>query len=207
MSEVKIAPAENILDSLRNVSSALESIGTRQVWALKEILTWSWHALALLFYLRVYPERSMFDDWFQDYFHEWGTEIDVDADSRREEREHLGILPILDLLSEQDLPSLKLDFYAGWRDRVARCRELRARIQQLTRGCVNSDERDVLLFLLASHNRLQRAPVEIRLPAARILAGFPVLLNTIRLLWDPDWPAAQEIDRSLQICRDSVAQG
>ena len=75
----------------------------------------------MLAYLKMSPGRESFDAWIRDYLQEGTPDLDIERDSRWEERERLSFLELIDLMSDEGLPSLKPEFYQGWQDRTSRC--------------------------------------------------------------------------------------
>lgn len=199
-----INPTANILDSFGRIAWELEVADIENPVSLKGPVAWGFHAVSLLFYIRLEPHKGSFDQWVQDYFHGWAADIDIRKDSRLEHREHLGLLEIIDLLSQVDTESLRMEFYQGWTDKVARCRELRAKVQGLLGAVVSESERVDLLFLLALHNRLTHMPAQTVVETRAAFLKFESLLNLLEKLVDPEWDNAEGMQQALKRCKTSL---
>jgi hypothetical protein len=200
-----INPTANALDSLGRIAWELEAADRENPLAVKGPVAWGFHAASLFFYIRLQPHKGSFDQWVQDYFHGWTAAIDVRKDSRLEHREHLGLLEIIDLLSEVEAESLRLEFYQGWTDKMARCRELRDKVQKLLGTVVSESERMDLLFLLALHNRLTHMPSQTAVETQTAFLKFESLLNLLEKLVDPEWLEAEAMLQALKRCRISLS--
>ena len=199
-----ITPVQNAQDSLDRVARELEAAIATDPLALKGALAWGWHAVGLLVYLQLQPQKHLFDAWVQDYLHEGEPELQVERDARWEERERLSFMELLDLLSAVDLPILKPKFYQGWQDRTSRCHTLRRRVAQVVGGSLQAEARDQLLELLAAYHRLIRLPARVALDAAPIRAAFPALLDLAELLLDRADPEAAGVADALDRCRAAL---
>lgn len=197
----RVSPIENALDSLSRVARDLEALRAGDALALKGVLAWGWHAVAVLAYARLLPKRDTFDRWVQDYFHAGEPALHVERDARWEERNHISPLELLDLLSAPDLPSLKPEFYHGWQDRASRCQELRRKVAAAIGGSIGPGEREPLLLLLAAYNRLLRLPAETALDTEAIWRALPSLLGLLELLVDRAWPEAGRLTEAIRACR------
>jgi len=202
-----LTPTQNALDSLRRMAHELEHGGEGKKTALgyKGALAWGWHVCGLLAYMRLKPARETFDAWMQDYLHEGTPALDVERDARWEERERLSILELLDLLSEENLPSLKPEFYQGWQDRASRCLWLRQQVKSLTGGSIDAAKRDRLLYLLAVYHRLIRLPAGVALATQPIIEAFPALFDLLEMLIDDTSPDAPALHNELNRCRQAPA--
>jgi hypothetical protein len=200
-----INPTANVLDSFGRIAWELEAADRENPISLKGPVAWGFHAVSLLFYIRLEPNKGSFDQWVQDYFHGWTADIDVRNDSRLEHREHLGLLEIIDLLSEVEAESLRVEFYQGWTDKVARCRELRAKVHGLLNAVVRESERMDLLFLLALHNRLTHMPAQTVVETQTAFLKFESLLNLLEKLVDPEWDKAEGMQHTLERCKTSLS--
>ena len=201
-----VTPLQNALDSLERVAGDLEAAGGDQPLVLKGILTWSWHAVGLLAYLRLQTQRHLFDAWLQDYLNEGEPQLQIDRDARWEERERLSYLELLDLLSEEQLPILKPEFYQGWQDRTSRCHGLRRQMVEIVGGGIGDDQRQQLLLLLAAYHRLIRLPASVELEAEQVCQAFPALLELVDLLLDADAPGTDALQTALDRCRKALEQ-
>lgn len=181
--DARITPLQNAVDSLNRMVADLEA-DAADALHLKGALAWGWHAVGLLAYLRLLPERESFDAWVQDYLHSAEPGLAVEVDAHWEERQRFSFLELLDLLSDQELTILKPGFYQGWQDRTSRCRDLRARLSDLLGGSVGDEARRQLLLLLAAYHRLIRLPAEVTLDTGAIGQAFPALLDLVELLID-----------------------
>lgn len=201
-----VTPVQNALDSLRRVARELEEAEAGDALTLKGALTWGWHAVGLLTYLRLQPGRETFDAWVQDYLHEGEPALRVERDARWEERERLSFLEMLDLLSASDLPSLKPEFYQGWQDRTSRCQGLRRQVAHLMGNSIKAEGRDRLLLLLAAYHRLIRLPAGVSLETAPVREAFPALLDLTDMLIDRSGPEAEALTEALHQCRAALKQ-
>lgn len=202
--DTTITSLHNACDSLERTARALEADTADDPLALKETLVWGWHAIGLLAYLRLQPQRRLFDAWLQDYLNEGEPQLDIDRDARWEERERLSHLELLDLLSEEQLPILKPEFYQGWQDRTSRCHGLRRQTAQLVDGSIDASQRQQLLLLLAAYHRLIRLPAGVDLDPAQIRQAFPALLDLAALLLDENNPDAASAQTALERCRTAL---
>lgn len=194
-------PMRNALDSLDRVAGDLEEA---ESLGLKGALAWGWHAIGLLAYLRLQPQRQLFDAWLQDYLDEGTPELDVERDARWEERERLSFLELIDLLSAESLPILKPEFYQGWQDRTSRCHGLRRQMAQVVGGSIGEDQRRRLLALLAAYHRLIRLPAGVELETTAIRAAYPALLELAELLLDRRVAEAEAAQVKLDRCRAAL---
>lgn len=197
-----VTPLSNALDSLERVAGDLEAAGPLQ---LKGALAWGWHAVGLLAYVRLQPQRELFDAWVQDYLHQGEPALQVERDARWEERERLSFLELLDLLSAEALSILKPEFYQGWQDRTSRCQGLRRQMAQIVGGSVSEGQRQQLLVLLAAYHRLIRMPAGVVLDTAAIHRAFPALVDLAALLVDRSTPEAAGLLEALERCRKALA--
>jgi len=201
--EINISPGASALDSLRRVSRELADLKKGNEYALKGALCWGWHAVKLLAWLRLSPERESFDPWLQDYLHEGEQALETDRDARWQEREQLGLLELLDLLSLPELPILRPEFYQGWQDRTTRCQSLRRQMNELIGGGLTEEPREQLLLLLAAYHRLVRLPAQTILDTEEVVAAFPALFNMINMLVT-GMPVDQEaLAEALSKCRET----
>jgi hypothetical protein len=205
VTEKIISPIENVLDSIQCIEEELQGKELEDPFLLKRILTCGWHAINLCFYVRLQPEQETFDAWVQDYFHSWDREIEVGRDARLEDREHLGLLQVLDLLSEGDLDSLKPDFYHGWTDKLTRCKELRSKVQATTQFSISAMEREDLLYLLAVHHRLSFTPTDTVINVVVAAKKLEILFRTLEALVDSTWEESARMKEILLKCCQAVA--
>ena len=196
-----VTPMQNALDSVDRVARELEAAGAADALALKGALAWGWHAVGLLAYVRLQPQKELFDAWVQDYLHESEPELETDRDAQWQERERLSFLELLDLLSAVDLPILKPDFYQGWQDRTSRCHGLRRRVARVVGGSIEAAPRGNLLVLLAVYHRLVRLPAGVALDAAPLREALPALLDLAELLVDRSDADAEALLIALGRCR------
>jgi hypothetical protein len=202
--EISISTGENALDSLRRMADALRETGSGHPLALKGALVWGWHAVELLLWLRLAPERDAFDPWFQDYLHEGEPALSVDRDARWQEKARLSLLESLDLLSEPDLPILRPEFYQGWQDRTIRCQALRRQVNELlSGGGITGAQREDLLLLLAAYHRLVRLPAETVCDPDAILEAMPSLLDLVDMLADSRNAQYEDCLAALEDCRQA----
>jgi hypothetical protein len=205
MMNAAVTPLQNACDSLERIARGLEKARADDPLALKGALCWGWHAIGLLAYLRLQPQRRLFDAWLQDYLHPGEPQLDIERDARWEERERLSFLELLDLLSEEQLPILKPEFYQGWQDRTSRCHGLRRQMADIVGGSVGAEQRQRLLTLLAAYHRLIRLPAGVELDAEATLRGFSALLDLASLLLDGADPDAVAARAALDRCRTALA--
>jgi hypothetical protein len=196
-----VTPLGNALDSLERMAGDLGGEGPLR---LKGALAWGWHAVGLLAYVRLQPQRDLFDAWVQDYLHQGEPALQVERDARWEERERLSFLELLDLLSAEALSILKPEFYQGWQDRTSRCQGLRRQMAQVVGGSVDEGQRSQLLVLLAAYHRLIRLPAGVELDEAQIRRAFPALLDLAALLVDRGAPEAAGLLGVLERCRRAL---
>jgi hypothetical protein len=196
-----VEPLQNALDSLRRVARELEAFQAGDALALKGVLAWGWHAVAVLAYARLLPKRESFDRWVQEFFQAGVPQLQVERDAHWEEGNHINLLEWLDLLSAPELPSLKPEFYHGWQDRASRCQDLRRQVALAIGGAVGAEQRSQLLLLLAAYNRLLRLPAQTALDTARVQRALPAWLQLLELLVDRAWPQAAQLNDAITACR------
>jgi hypothetical protein len=199
-----VTSADNALDSLERLAAELEEGGSGRPLGLKGILAWGWHAVALLSYMRMQPQRDRFDAWIWDYLAEGSPELDFERDAHWEERQRLSLLEILDVFSEVEMPLLKPEFYQGWTDRTVRCQTLRRQIVEIIGSGIGSEQRDELLKLLAAYHRLLRFPAAVEIDVDRVMAGLPDLLDFIEVLIDVSGPRGNECLETLGRCKEAI---
>lgn len=199
------SPAENALDSMSRIARELKEKGAADVSALKGALVWGWQVVDILTYLRLLPDRANFDPWMQDYLHLGEPSLNVERDALWDERRHLSLIEILDILSERDLPILKPEFYQGWQDRTSRCQDLRSHVASLIGAGINSEQREHLLYLLAVYNRLFHLPVGVSLETNVIRGKYPALLDLIGLLIHNDIAVAASLRQIVAKCRNLLS--
>jgi len=204
--EFKITPEENAADSLNRMAHELEHRRNEpdNPFRFKGAMSWGWHTVGLLAYLRLRPAREKFDAWVQDYLAEGSPHLDIDRDARWEERQRLSFLELLDIMSEESLPSLKPEFYQGWQDRMSRCRWLRAQVQQILGKALDEKHRERLLALLAVYHRLIRLPAGVTIDAGLIKENLPALLDLIEMLIDKTAPGTSKLIPALARCRKAL---
>lgn len=194
---------DNALDSVRRTARAAAEVSARDPLSSKGVLSWGWHAVAMLAYTVLQPARERFDAWFWDYLEAGETELETERDARWEERQRLSLLELLDVLSEEDAVILKPEFYQGWQDRRVRCRTLRRQATEVVGGAIGDEERDGLLFLLAAYHRLLRMPAAVDLDPAAVQQALPRLVELMELLAraaaDPD-PLLEAVEE----CREAL---
>jgi len=196
-----VSPIENVIDSLTRITSNLNNRENAEVPAYKGALAWGWHAVRLLFNLRVLPHRNEFDQWVRDFFREGSEEISLKRDLKQGDSSQLGLLQILDFLSESSLDSLNLEFYQGWRDKATRCREIRNKTFGIIVDSINEPVRDQLLYLLAVHNRFSNVPSPIPMDFDSTSRNFPALVDLLSMLWDETWDETRDARRLLEECK------
>ncbi len=197
-----ITPAANAADSLERLAAALTEVRAGDLLAVKAALHWGWHAIGILAVRRLLPHRDQFDEWLQDYLREDDTALDVERDARS----RIGYLEWLDLLSAENLPSLRPEFYHGWSDHAARCQELRRAVAEITGGSLGGDQRDALLLLLALDHRLAHQPTTVTFDPAAVQPAWGSLLDLVALLLDGQATDAERLRRALQDCRAALGQ-
>ena len=199
-----VTSAENALDSLERLAAELEKGSSNDPMALKGTLSWGWHAVALLSYMRMQPHRDRFDAWIWDYLDEGSPELQLERDAHWQERQRLSLLEILDIFSEVEMPLLKPEFYQGWTDRTVRCQTLRRQISEIIGGGIGADQREGLLTLLAASHRLLRFPAAIEIDVDQVKQEVPELLDFIETLIDTTESPGTEMNRVLGRCREAV---
>ena len=201
--EELVSSARNASDSLERIAAELAS-GTVDVLGLKAVLTWGWHAIGLLAYARLQPNRDDFDAWLHAYLGDGEPSLVVERDAWWEERERLSFLELIDLLSEEDLPILKPEFYQGWQDRTSRCRGLRRQAVRLIGFAIGEGQRDDLLLLLSAYHRLIRLPVGVSLAVSPVRGALPALLDLAEALVAPGETGSSEIEEAIRRCREAL---
>ena len=202
-SDKLVTAADNALDSLERLAIELEKGEIDNPLALKGILNWSWHAVALLTYMRMQPHRDRFDAWIWDYLDEGSPELEFERDAHWHERQRLSLLEILDIFSEVEMPLLKPEFYQGWTDRTVRCQTLRRQISEIIGGGIGSDEREGLLILLAAYHRLLRFPAAVVIDVDQVKAELPDLFEFLQQLVDVSGPRSVEMVEVLGRCKEA----
>lgn len=195
---------DSALDSLERLAAELDKGPIENPLALKGILAWGWHAVALLSYMRMQPHRDRFDAWIWDYLDEGSPELDFERDAHWEERQRLSLLEILDIFSEVEMPLLKPEFYQGWADRTVRCQTLRRQIAEIIGGGINTEQREGLLILLAAYHRLLRFPAAVEVDVDRVTREMPQLLDFVESLIDSSGSRRAEMSEVVGRCREGV---
>jgi hypothetical protein len=172
----------NALDSLERTAAGAAALRSGDPLSLKEVLTWGWHAVALLAYEALRPERDRFDAWLWDYLDAGESRFDPERDARWDERQRLSLLELLDILSAEELPLLEPRFYQGWQERTERCRTLRRQAAQAVGGAIGERDRQGLLLLLAAYHRLLRLPAAVDLDATAVSAELEHLFDLLERL-------------------------
>lgn len=201
LSNLTVSPFQNALDSLKRLADELIEVRTGNMLALKGALAWAWHVIDLLAYLRLQPHRQDFDPWMQTFLHEGEKELQIDRDAHWNESSHLSLLELIDLFSAKNLSMLKPEFYHGWMDRQARCSALRQRTFDLLNKCIDAQQRQALMLLLAVYNRLLHLPASVSLSPKPVLDAFPAMLNFIEMLIDGKHAEAAQLHEVLEQCR------
>ena len=204
--EERVSPVKNASDSLERVAAELTS-GAADVLGLKAVLAWGWHAIGLLAYARLQPNREAFDAWLDAYLGEGESTLVVERDAWWEERARLSFLELIDLLSEEELPILKPEFYQGWQDRTSRCRGLRRQAVRLIGSAIGEEQRNDLLLLLAAYHRLIRLPVGVSMSAGPVRSAYPALLGLAEMLVAPDADGSRETQEAIRKCREALNAG
>ncbi|MCP4655400.1 MAG: hypothetical protein GY856_08275 [bacterium] len=200
-----ISTRANALDSLRRFSAEIAAGPPATPISLKGLLWWGWHAVAVLAHLRLGAARAEFDTWLWKYLPEEGSSaIDVGRDALWEERERLSLLEIVDLLSAEDLPILKPEFYQGWQDRRTRCRTLRRQAAEVLGKTIGDEERQALLLLLAAYHRLLRLPAAVELETGPLVDALPELCNLLEMLVDRSDVEGDALVGAIEECRTAV---
>lgn len=200
-----VTSADNALDSLERLAAALEQGSSDNPMALKAVLNWGWHVVALSSYMRLQPHRDRFDAWIWDYLEEGSPALELERDAHWEERQRLSLLEILDVFSAVDLPLLKPEFYQGWTDRTVRCQTLRRQIGEIIGGGIAAEQRQALLSLLAAYHRLLRFPAAVEIDAESLRREIPHLLDLIEVLIDASGPRGAESSKALDRCKAALA--
>lgn len=205
MSEELVTSAQSAVDSLQRLATELEQGPVQEALALKGPLTWGWHAVAQLAYMRMQPRREQIDGWLWDYLDEGSPGLELERDAHWQERQRLSLLELLDLFSEVDLPLLEPEFYQGWTDRTVRCQTLRRQIAQIVGSGLKLEQRDGLLVLLAAYHRLLRFPAEVTIDVVQIREELPHLLDMLQVLVDPSGPSGAELRELIGRSRAAMA--
>lgn len=199
-----VTSAASALDSLERFAGQLESGAKGHSLAWKGVLVWGWHAVAMLAYMRLQPNRPSFDAWLWDYLDEGEPALNVERDAHWEERQRLSLLEIIDIFSEVDLPLLKPEFYQGWTDRTVRCHTIRRQIVGIVGSGIGAEQRDGLLLLLAAYHRLVRFPSAVTLEVGQIHANLGHLLAFLETLIDLSGPKGVELLDALGRAREAA---
>ena len=200
-----ISTQDNALDSLDRLTGELGR-DLDKPEALKGALYWGWHAFTLLAHERLRPAKESFDHWFWDYLETGEPELEVERDSQWEEKRRLSTLELLDILSTEDLPLLKPEFFQGWQDRTTRCRTLRRRVSEVIGTAIGQEGREDLLLLLAAYHRLLRLPSDASFETSNVARALPALVEAIDTLIDPDFGRATDFRTRLDSCKKALAQ-
>ena len=203
-SENLVTSADSAVDSLERMALELEKGALDNPLALKAVLAWGWHAVVLLAYMRLQPQRVEFDAWIWDYLDEGSSELAVDRDAHWEERQRLSLLEILDIFSAVDLPLLKPEFYQGWTDRTVRCQTLRRQIVEIVGSGLDAGERQGLLVLLAAYHRLVRFPAAVEIDTTAVTRELPQLFAFLETLIDQSAPRGAELVDRLGRCKEAA---
>lgn len=196
-----VTAADNALDSLERLAVELEKGEDDNPLALKGVLVWGWHAVALLAYMRMQPHRDRFDAWIWDYLDEGSPELEFERDAHWQERQRLSLLEILDIFSEVEIPLLKPEFFQGWTDRTVRCQTLRRQIGEIIGSGIGNDEREGLLTLLAAYHRLLRFPAAVAIDVDQVRKELPDLFDLLHQLIDMSAPRGAEMAAALVRCK------
>ena len=199
-----VTSADNAVDSLERLAVELESGRLHEPLTWKGVLTWGWHAVALLAYMRMQPNRESFDAWLWDYLDEGSPALEVARDAHWEERQRLSLLEIIDIFSAVELPILKPEFYQGWTDRTVRCHTIRRRVVDIVGRGIDEPQRRGLLVLLAAYHRLMRFPSPVELEASLLEANLGFMLAFLESLIALDGPRGVEILDRLGRCKSAL---
>lgn len=199
-----VTSADSAVDSLGRLATELELGNRDEAMIWKGILTWGWHAIALLAYMRMQPNRESFDAWLWDYLGEGAPELEVTRDAHWEERQRLSLLEIIDIFSEVELPLLKPEFYQGWTDRTVRCHTLRRQIEAIVGAGIDAERRQGLLVLLAAYHRLVRYPAAVTVDVMLLTANLEHMLAFVESLIDLSGPRGVELLDMLGRCKAAV---
>lgn len=197
-----ITTVDNALDSLRRFPGELQ-MGEGPL-ALKGALYWGWHAVTMLAHHRLRPARETFDQWFWDYLVAGEQDFDVDRDARWGEQKRLGLLELLDVLSEEELSVLEPRFFHGWQDRTTRCRTLRRRVSEVLGTSLGEEQRNDLLLLLATYHRLLRLAEGVEIEAAPIRKALPSLIDLVDDLIDRGHDHSAALLEAVEACREAL---
>ena len=194
-----ISTVDNALDSLGRIPAELGR-GSGPL-DLKGVLYWGWHAVALLAHHRLRPAQETFDHWFWDFLEAGEPAFDVERDARGEEKKRLRLIEMRDILSSEELPILKPEFFQGWQDRTTRCRTLRKGVTEVIGSSVGQAQRDRLMVLLAAYHRLLRLPSEVISEAGPLREALPALFDLIDALIDRDHDHSTPLLEAVAACR------
>ncbi|MEN8162968.1 MAG: hypothetical protein ABFS37_02470 [Acidobacteriota bacterium] len=197
-----ISTVDNALDSLGRIPAELGQ-GTGPM-DFKGVLYWGWHAVALLSHHRLRPARETFDHWFWDFLEAGEPAFDVERDALWEEKKRLSLIEILDILSSEELPILKPEFFQGWQDRTTRCRTLRKQVTAVIGTSVGQAQRDQLVLLLAAYHRLLRLPSTVELESSSLRAALPALFDLTEALIDRDHDHSAPLLEAVAVCRQAL---
>ncbi len=196
-----ISTVDNALDSLGRIPAELGR-GTGPL-DLKGTLYWAWQSVALLAHHRLRPARETFDHWFWDFLDAGEPAFDVERDARWEEKKRLSLLEMLDILSSEELPILKPEFFQGWQDRTTRCRTLRKQVTAVIGSSIEQAQRDRLMMLLAAYHRLLRIPSPVEVESDPLRGALPALFDLIEALIDRDHDHSVPLLEAVEACRQA----
>ncbi len=197
-------PLSNAADSLNRAAAGIEALTGGDQFAIKPVLQWTWHALGLVVYSRLREIKDSFDAWFADYFETGEATLSVERDAHWSERNVLGYVELIDLLSEPGLSILRPDFFQGWQDRTSRCRSLREQIQEHLGASIQEKARDDILLTLAAYHRLIRLPFGTQLDVHTQLSAYPKLLDLIEQCLAGGEKDSQPVLSALNGCRSKL---
>jgi len=203
LAQTRLGPEENTLDTLNRLERSLGEASSERPESLKASLVWGLQALELLFNLRIHPHRGVFDDWFQDYLKGWVRDSEPDWGMMPSGKQ-LSLIQILDLLSEQGLPSLQPEFYQGWRDKAARCNEIRSKVGAIIQHSLSASQRHKLLHLVLVQRHLSSSPHSVTLDGERTTRALLDLLALLEALVDSTWPQGGVMQSILARAGDRV---
>ncbi len=197
-----ISTVNNALDSLTRMSEELKR--GSDALDYKGVLYWGWHAVTLLAHHRLRPARESFDHWFWDYLDPGEANFDIERDARWEEKKRLSMFELLDILSDENLPILKPEFFQGWQDRTVRCQTLRRGVTGAIGSSIGEADREHLLLLLGAYHRLLRLPAETTLEAQSVREAVPTLIDLIDSLIDPSHDHSAGLIEAIETCRRNL---
>ncbi|MDJ0762693.1 MAG: hypothetical protein QNJ97_06850 [Myxococcota bacterium] len=128
---------------------------------------------------------------------------EIDADQAGVDlNDYLGMIDIVDLLSDAQLPCVAPRLHRGWQDKTQSCREARAIAQRALEMTIVRDFRGSLMGALAIFNRTSLVPGPVAIDPHGIRAAVDAVLQLVQGLSRPR--AGSNAQRILDNLRDQL---